>query len=180
MIHLTIARKYARAFLELSLQAGNYDLLGKEMGTLADLLGKNRELRTVLFSAVYPAATRKRIVQAIAEPLGLSPSTLHFIDLLIDRERMDHFIEVAKAYENLCDAVANRVRATLFTAGEIAPELVKTIKGQLESSTGKQVILAVEEDLSLIGGVMAKIGYVIYDGTLRTQFQKIKENLYKE
>jgi F-type H+-transporting ATPase subunit delta len=178
--HLTVARKYAQAFLEIGLQAGNYDILGKEMGTFADLLGKNRELRTVLFSAVCPAATRKSIIRAIAEPLALSPGTLNFVDLLIDRERMDYFIEVAKAYENLCDAVANRVRATIVTAGEISPELVKTIKGQLESSTGKEVILGVEEDRSLIGGVMAKIGYVVYDGTLRTQFQKIKENLYKE
>ncbi len=180
MIRLTVARKYARAFLEIGLQTGNYDILGKEMGALADLLGKNKELRTILFSAVYPAVTRKNIVRAIGEPLTLSPSTLDFIDLLIDRERMDHFIEVAKAYENLCDAVANRVRATLVTAGEISPELVNTIKIQLENSTGKEVILAVEEDRSLIGGVMAKIGYVIYDGTLRTQFQKIRENLYKE
>lgn len=180
MIHLTVARKYARAFLEISLQAGNYDLLGQEMGILADVLKMNKELRTVLFSAVYPAATRKRIIQAIADPLGLSPTTLHFIDLLIDRERMDHFIEVARAYENLSDAVANRVRATLFTAGEITPELVKTIKGQLEVATGKEVILAVEEDPSLMGGVMARIGHVIYDGSLMTQFQKIRENLYKE
>jgi F-type H+-transporting ATPase subunit delta len=180
VIHSTVARKYARAFLEIGLQAGNYDILGKEMATLADLLEENRELRTVLFSTVYPAATRKSIVRAIAEPLALSPSTLKFIDLLIDRERMDHFIEVANAYENLCDAAANRVRSTLVTAGKISPELVKTIKGQLEYASGKEVILAVEEDRSLMGGVIAKMGNVIYDGSLRTQFQKIKENLYKE
>jgi F-type H+-transporting ATPase subunit delta len=130
VIHLTVARKYARAFLEIGIQAGNYDILGKEMGTLADLLKENRELRTVLFSAVYPAATRKSIVRAISEPLVLSPSTLKFIDLLIDRERMDHFIEVSKTYEDLCDAAANRVRSTLVTAGAISPELVKNIKGQ--------------------------------------------------
>ncbi|MDP3039971.1 MAG: F0F1 ATP synthase subunit delta, partial [Deltaproteobacteria bacterium] len=81
---------------------------------------------------------------------------------------------------SLGDAVAKRVRATLVTAGDISPTLVKTIKSQLESSTGKEVILAVEEDRSLIGGVMAKIGNVVYDGSLRMQFLKVKENLYKE
>ncbi|MDO9209883.1 MAG: ATP synthase F1 subunit delta [Deltaproteobacteria bacterium] len=180
MIRLTVARKYARAFLEIGLQEGNYDTLGKELETIAKLLKQNRELRAVLFSAAYPAATRKGIVRAVVEPLGLSPSTVNFIDLLIDRERIDHFIEVAKSYESLGDAVAKRVRATLVTAGDISPTLVKTIKGQLESSTGKEVILAVEEDRSLIGGVMAKIGNVVYDGSLRMQFLKVKENLYKE
>jgi F-type H+-transporting ATPase subunit delta len=116
----------------------------------------------------------------VAEPLGLSPATLDFIALLIDRKRMDHFIEVAKAYEALCDEAANRVRAVLVTAGEISSELIKTIKGRLESSTGKEVILTVKEDPSLMGGVMTKMGNVVYDGSLRTQLQKIRENLYKE
>jgi F-type H+-transporting ATPase subunit delta len=180
VISLTVARKYARAFLEIGLQEGNYDALGKELEMLADLLKKNRELSTVLFSSIYPTAIRKGIAKAVVEPLGLSQSTVAFIDLLIDRERIDHFFEVAKSYENLCDAVANRARATLVTAGDISTELVGAIKGQLESSTGKEIILVVEKDRSLIGGVMAKIGNVFYDGSLRTQFSKVKENLYKE
>jgi F-type H+-transporting ATPase subunit delta len=180
VIRLTVARKYARAFLEIGLGAGNFEILGQEVGALADLLERNRELRAILFSAIYPAATRKSIIRAIAEPLGLSPATLDFIALLIDRQRMDHFIEVARAYEALCDEAANRVRAILVTAGEISPELIKTIKGKLESSTGKEVILTVKEDRSLMGGVMAKTGNVVYDGSLRTQLQKIRENLYKE
>ncbi|MBU1206794.1 MAG: ATP synthase F1 subunit delta [Proteobacteria bacterium] len=150
------------------------------METIADLLKENRELKAVLFSAAYPAATRKDIFRAVAEPSGLSPSTVSFIDLLIARERIDHFIEVVKSYESLSDAVANRVRATLITAGDISPALVQSIKSQLEASTGKEVILSVEEDRSLIGGVMAKIGNVVYDGSLRTQLLKVKENLYKE
>jgi F-type H+-transporting ATPase subunit delta len=180
VISLTVARKYARAFLEIGLQKGNYDALGKELETLADLFKKNRELSAVLFSSIYPAAIRKSIIKAVFEPNGLSQSTLDFIDLLIDRERIDHFFEVTRSYKDLCDAVAKRVRATLVAAGNISPELVGAIKSQLESSTGKEVILSVEEDRSLIGGVMAKVGNVVYDGSLRTQFLKIKENLYKE
>ena len=180
MIHLTVARKYARAFLEIGVKAGNFEILGQELGTLAGLLEGNRELKAILFSAVYPAATQKSIVRAVAEPLGLSPATLDFIALLIDRKRMDHFIEVAKAYEALCDEAANRVRAVLVTAGEISSELIKTIQGRLESSTGKEVILTLKEDPSLMGGAMTKMGNVVYDGSLRTQLQKIRENLYKE
>ena len=180
MIRLTVARKYARAFLEIGLQEGNYDALGKELETLADLLKKNRELSAVLFSSIYPTAIRKSITRAVVEPFGFSQSTMDFIALLIDRERIDHFFEVAKSYESLCDSVANRVRATLVTAGDISFELVGAIKNQLESSTGKEVILSVKENRSLIGGVTAKIGNVVYDGSLRTQFLKIKENLYKE
>jgi len=180
VISLTLARKYARALLDIGLQEGNYEALGKDLRKIADLLKENRELKGILISAAYPAATRKAIARAICEPLGLSKSAVDFIELLIARERMDHFPEIVKSYEGLCDGVAGRIRATLVTAGELPAELVTLIKGQLESKTGKEVILSMEENPSLIGGVLTRIGNVIYDGSLKTQLLRVKESLYKE
>lgn len=180
MISLTLARKYARALLEIGLQEGNYETLGKDLGKMTDLLKENKELKNILISAAYPTATRKAIVRAISEPLALSKSPVDFINLLIERDRMDHFPEIAKSYESLCDGVAKRIRATLVTPVTLPPELINDIKSQLESTTGKEVILSVEEDPSLIGGVQTMIGNVIYDGSLKTQLEIVKENLYKE
>jgi F-type H+-transporting ATPase subunit delta len=105
---------------------------------------------------------------------------MDFLNLLIDRERMDHFPEIVKSYRSLCDEVSNRIRATLVAAGAISPDAVGEIQRQLEFQTGKKVILSVEQDPSLIGGALTRIGNVIYDGTLRTQLTKVRENLYKE
>ena len=180
MISLTLARKYARALLEIGLQGGNYETLGKDLEKVTDLLKKNKELKNILISAAYPTATRKAIGRAISRPLALSKSTVDFIDLLIERDRMDHFPEIASSYESLCDGVAKRIRATLVTAVALSPELINDIKSQLESTTGREVILSLEEDPSLIGGVRTLIGNVIYDGSLKTQLSIVKENLYKE
>jgi F-type H+-transporting ATPase subunit delta len=62
----------------------------------------------------------------------------------------------------------------------LSPEWVYAIKGQLESRTGKEVILSMEQDPSLIGGAQTRIGNVVYDGSLKTQLAFAKENLYKE
>ena len=181
MISLTLARKYARALIEIGLQERNYEALGKDLEKMADLIKANKELKAVLLSPAYPVVTRKAIAKVVVtEVLGLHKSTIDFIDLLIERKRMDHFPEIARSYESLCDAVSRRIRATLVTAMGFPPELVRAIKSQLESSTGKEVILSVEEDASLIGGVLTRIGNVIYDGSLKTQLAKVKENLYKE
>lgn len=180
MISITLARKYARALLDIGRQEGNYGVLGEDLKKIADLLKENRELKGILSSAAYPAPTRKAIAKAICKPLGLSKSTVDFIELLIDRERMDHFTEIVKSYESLCDGICGRIRATLVTATQLPPELVRLIKSQLESKTGKEVVLSVEEDPSLIGGVLARIGNVIYDGSLRTQLLRVKESLYRE
>jgi F-type H+-transporting ATPase subunit delta len=180
VISLTLAKKYARALLEIGLQAGNYESLGKDLGKMADVLKEYRELRAVLASAAYPAATRKAIAKKFCEILDLSKSTGDFVDILIERDRMDHFLEIAKSYESLCDVVAKRVRATLVTAFALPPGVIGEIKKQLESRTGKEVILSMEQDPSLIGGAQTRIGNVIYDGSLKTQLAFVKENLYKE
>ena len=180
MISLTLARKYARAFLEIGLQEGNYEGLGKDLEKMAEVLKENKELRIILASAAYPVATRKAIARTIGESLDLSKSTVDFIDILIERNRMDHFPEIIKSFETLCDVVAKRVRATLVTALALPPELIGEIKKQLESKTGKEVILSMEQDPSLIGGAQTRIGNIIYDGSLKTHLAYIKENLYKE
>ena len=180
MISLTTARKYAKALLEIGLQEKNHEILGGELEKLAGLFQENKELRLVLFSPFYPAPRRKAIVKRVAESLGLSKTTLDFLDLLIDRDRMDHFPAMVKAYEGLADEVSHRLRASLISARKLPAPLVGEIKAQLESSTGKEVILSTQENPSLIGGVITKIGNVIYDGSLKTQLLKAKENLYKE
>jgi F-type H+-transporting ATPase subunit delta len=180
VISLTIARKYAKALLEIGRREKNNELLGKDLERLAELLQGNKELRGVLSSRFYPAPRRKAISQSIGESLALSKTTLAFLKLLIDRDRMDHFPAIVKSYKELYDEVSNRLRASLISAQELSSSLVGEIQKQLESSTGKQVILSTQEDPSLIGGVVTKIGNIIYDGSLKTQLLKVKENLYKE
>jgi F-type H+-transporting ATPase subunit delta len=180
VISLTIARKYARALLKIGLQEKDYELLGKDLEKLAVLLQENRELRSVLSSHFFPAPKRKAVAQKIGQSLGLSKETLDFIDLLIDRERIDHFPAIVRTYEELCDEVSHRLRASLISAQPLSPPLVAAMKEQLESSTGKEVILSLQDDPSLIGGVVTKIGNVIYDGSLKTQLLRAKENLNKE
>jgi F-type H+-transporting ATPase subunit delta len=180
VISLTIARKYAKALLEIGRREKNHELLGKDLDRLGGLLQENKEMRMVLFSPFYPAPRRKAIARSIGESLGLSKSTLDFINLLIERDRMDHFPAIVRSYEGLCDEVSNRLRASLASAEKLPPQLVGEIKTQMESSTGKEVILSIQEDPSLIGGVVTKIGNTIYDGSLKTQLLKAKENLYKE
>ena len=180
MISLTIARKYARALLDIGLKEKNHELLGKDLEKLGVLLQENKELRVILFSPFYHAPRRKAIARSIGGPLGLSKATFDFIDLLINRERMDHFPAIVKSYEELSDEVSNRLRASLISAGKLSPPLISEMKRHLESSTGKEVILSTQEDPSLIGGVVTKIGNIIYDGSLKNQLLKAKENLYKE
>jgi len=99
---------------------------------------------------------------------------------LIHRKRMDLFFQITKAYRDICDEVAGRTRVTLIASMDLPSGLVQEIKSQIESLTGKEVILSLEKDPSLIGGFLTKIGNVVYDGSLKAQIAKLRDNLYKE
>jgi F-type H+-transporting ATPase subunit delta len=180
MISVTIAKKYAKAFLEIGLQDGNYEALGQDLNKMVDLLRENKELRVVLWSAAFRKPTRKAIVRKIGERLGLATTTIEFIELLIQKKRIDLFFEITKAYRDRCDEVAGRTRATLVTPMELPSGLVQEIKSQLESLAGKEVILSLERDPSLIGGFLTRIGNVVYDGSLKAQIAKLRDDLYKD
>jgi F-type H+-transporting ATPase subunit delta len=180
VISFIIAKKYAKALLGIGLKDGNYEALGEDLDKMADLLGENEELRVVLRSPAFPKPAREAIARKTGENLGLSKTTMAFMKLLIHRKRMDHFFMIAKAYRDLCDEVGGRTRATLVTPVDLPSGLVKEIKSLTESFTGKEVILSLEKDPSLIGGVLMKIGDVVYDGSLKAQIAKLRDTLYKE
>ena len=93
---------------------------------------------------------------------------------------MHHFFMITDTYRVLCDEVAGRTRVTLVIPLELPSDLVQEIKSSIEFMTGKEVILSLEKDPSLIGGVLMKIGNVVYDGSLRAQIAKLKDILCKE
>ena len=180
MISLIIAKKYAKALLGIGLKDGNYEALGQDLNKMADLLRESKELRVALWSAAFPKSNRSAINRKIGERLGLAKMTIDFIELLIQKKRIDHFFMITKAYRELCDEVAGRTRATLISPMELPSSLVQEIKSHIESLTGKEVILSSEKDPSLIGGFLVKIGNVVYDGSLKEQIAKLKDKLYKE
>jgi len=180
MTRLTIAKKYAKALLEIGLQDGNYETLGHDLNKMAELLRESNELRIALRSPAFPKPNRAAIGRRIAKRLGLAATPIKFIELLIRRKRMDLFLEIAKAYADRWDQVAGRSRATLVIPAELPPNLVQVIKSLLEGLTGKEVILSIEKDPSLIGGFLVKIGNIVYDGSLKVQIAKLKDTLYQD
>jgi F-type H+-transporting ATPase subunit delta len=180
MLSRIISKKYAKALLGIGLDDGNYEALGQDLEKMADLLGESKDLRVVLRSPAFPKSARKTIASKIGERLGLATTTVKFIELLIHRKRMDHFFMITKTYRDLCDEVAGRTRVTLATPLELPSGLVQEIKSLIEFMTGKEAILSLEKDPALIGGVLVKIGNFVYDGSLRSQIAKLRDNLCKE
>jgi F-type H+-transporting ATPase subunit delta len=175
MIAGSLARRYARALLDIGIAKGIFEQLGKDMDELAALYSGSRDLTEALTNPVFPMARRRAVLEAVLERTQASPITRNFALLLLDRERMPYMPAIARELRVMVDERAGRVRATVTSAQPLSAAHVASIQAALEKASGKKVLLDKREDPELLGGVVARVGDVVYDGSVRTQLERMRE-----
>ena len=119
------------------------------------------------------------MLKALVTRLALSPSTTRFLDLVAERHRFDLLIDIGREVRRLADEKAQRLRAQVDTAAPLTPDAEAALKKALEQRTGKSVELVINVDPTLLGGLRAKVGSVILDGTIRSQLTALRETLLR-
>lgn len=173
----TLARRYAKAFVEISAKKGIVDAVGDDLLALAEVIDANRDLQVVLQNPAIDAASRLEVLGDVLVRLGGRAETRAFVAALIERGRLGALSAIAAAYRALADELAGRVRAEVISAERLDDSRMMRIQRALEASTGKAVVLSQREDPALVAGVVTKIGSWIYDGSLRNQLRQLRETL---
>ena len=177
MINGSIGRRYAKALLQIGIATKSFDAMGRELDRAAETFAKSQELRDALENPVFPADKRRLVVEEIARRLALSSNVRNLLLLLLDKGRISALPDIARAHRQLVDEEAGRARATITSATPLDPALEARLKGALEKQTGKTVILEKKIDPTLIGGVIAQVGDLVLDGSIKTQLQQIRDDL---
>lgn len=180
MAQIPVATRYAQAFFELAREKGEINPLGTALQETSALFGASAELRTVLSNPAVQLAERRKVVEAIGEKAKWPRLFRNFLMLLLDKDRLRYLGEIAASFQEKVDAHEGRVRARVTSATSLSDGQVEKIKAQLASMTGKEVMLTTEVDADLIGGVVARVGSKIYDGSVRTHLERMREAILKE
>jgi F-type H+-transporting ATPase subunit delta len=172
------ATRYARALFDVTLREANVEKAQDDLQQFADLVGRHETLSHTLANPAVPAAKKRIVVQALIDRAGgMTPAVAKLILLLADRDRLVLLPDVATAYrERLLDH-QKIIRGEVTTAVPIAPEKVRALEQGLAQATGRKVVLEPRVDPSIIGGVITRLGSTIYDGSITTQLQKMKDAL---
>jgi F-type H+-transporting ATPase subunit delta len=173
----SVARRYARALFGIGVDSGRFEQLGRELGDLAELWGGSPELRQALENPVFAASEKRAVLEKLLPRVTPTPEVQRFVLLLLERRRIVLLPSIARAYQDMADAHLGRVRAQVTSAEPLAPPVLDRVRRALEQRTGKQVIVETAVDPDLIGGVVARVGDLILDGSVRTQLSDLRAKL---
>ncbi len=179
MIDLTVSRRYAKALMTLGQEDGKYKEYGEELLGFAQLMEQEPELKHALLNPIHGLEERRKLLLHLTEVLKLSPIMGNFLKLLFDKHRLAALPGIAQVYQQLVDELENVKRARVKAAIPLDEGMQERLRQALEQMTGSKVVMEVEEDPAIIGGIVARVGDLVLDGSIRTQLMSLRESLIK-
>ena len=176
MKDIAISRRYAKALMLIGKEDDNADQYRDELGGMAALIENEATLRQAISNPVYDHADRRKVLLAVVEKLDLSRVMSSFVVLLFDKGRFGFLGSINDFYQNLADELKGIVHASVTSAVALSKDAVEKMQAALSGLTGKDVVLDIEQDSELIGGIVARIGDLVLDGSIKTQLLNMKES----
>lgn len=172
-----IAERYAEALLAIGLERKSHEQLGRELERVADLFRQSAELRELFRNPKFDADARKHVLHDLLQRVMVSPVLRNFLNLLVDRDRIGHLDAIADRFHTLSDERSGRIRAEVVSAQPLGPAEQARLRTTLQRVTGRQVVLQEKLDPSLLGGVVTRIAGRVYDGSVRSQLEAMRNRL---
>ncbi len=179
MIRTRIARRYARALFDLAKEQGKIEPIGRELAQIHELLVTNPDLRATLMTPVLPRRAKAEVLEALLEQAGPDPLVANFLRVLLEARKLQVLGDILQAYQAFADEAAGRVRGEVVAAMPLEPDDVEAFRGALAKHLSKEVLLTPRQDPDILGGVVAQVGNLVFDASLRTQLVRLRDSLIK-
>ena len=172
-----LAKRYAKALFAVGKEDGAFEQYGQALNSMAELYGAMAEVKDALTNPIYPLEVREKVMEHLVQGMKPAPVMVNFFKLLVQKKRADILPELADEYQALVDADKNLVRGTVVSASALSAELSAKVQATLEKITGKQVVLTTAIDPSILGGMVAKVGDLVLDGSIKSQLAGLQESI---
>ncbi len=179
MINNTLARRYAKALVQIGTEGGLIDRFRDELTAIDRVFSSNTDLKSVFANPAFTAEQKKDIMKDLIARVKCSDLVGNFLLLLVDKNRVAFLDQIVHTYETLADEQSGIIRPIIKTAFALDAGQVASIQSALEKKSGKKVIPQVTVDQSLLGGVVTQIGDTAFDSSVKTQLKRIQDILQK-
>ena len=172
-----LARRYAKALFAVGKENEADEAYNETLQGVAGLYTSTPEVADALTNPLYPIDVRQKVMASLIDSMSVDKVPANFLNLLVEKKRADILPEIAEEFRMMVDEEKNISHGSVTSAVELSDELQAKVKAALEKLTGKQVELSTSVDPSLIGGIVAKVGDLVLDGSIKTQLAGLKDSI---
>lgn len=173
----TVARRYALALADVVSNTSEIDSVKAELKTWEEMIGSNTDLLNVFANPSIAHAKKEGLLEGLIERTKPTRTTSNFLRVLLQNSRLTDIAAINERFSSVLEERGGMVHGQVTSAHELSESEKAELKASLEKATGKQVRLDFEIDKELIGGVVTRVGSTVYDSSVRTQLENLKEEL---
>lgn len=177
----TSTNRYAKALFDVALQEkADLDQIDRDLQAVVAMMQASPDLAAASSRGTVTDAARRSLMEAVARAMTLTTPVTRLLVLLAESGKLHYLPDLAEAYRERLLAHKNTVRAEVTSAAPLSPEKITAVEASLSKATGKKVELSTSVDAELLGGLVAKIGSTVYDGSVKTQLERLRKELVEQ
>jgi F-type H+-transporting ATPase subunit delta len=172
------AGRYAKALFDVALKEDDVKKVHDELGPFVELLRAHHGLAGVMANPAIPVDRKRALVNALITRVGITARPLaKLIVLLADHDRLALLTPLAAAYRDRLMDHQKIIRGEVTSAIPLTEEKLRQLQESLARATGRTVLLESRVDSAILGGIITRIGSTVYDGSVTTQLEKMRQAL---
>jgi len=184
MVSRAVSRRYAKGLLQAAVAEPVDDTglraLAEQLRGLADIIAEHRMLRVMLVNPAVAPTKKAAIVLEVVERLGLAAIGQRFIRVLGEKDRLSELMAIAEVFGEMVDERTGVINAEITTPTELGADSTSILRGKLAEATGRSVRMTTRTDPEIMGGLITRIGDLVYDGSVRQHLDRIHEQIVKD
>jgi F-type H+-transporting ATPase subunit delta len=173
----TIARRYSTALADAVVSKGETDAVRAELAEFGELFATSADLRNVFGNPAITHLSKEKLLEDLLAKAKPSTTTANFMRVLVANGRLIDLADISERFASVLEERSGRVSAEITSARELPASERAEFEKNLERITGKQVTINYEIDKDIIGGVITRIGSTVYDGSVKTKLENLREQL---
>ena len=173
----TVARRYASALADAVLAGGDAREIQEELVRWESMIQSSDLLREVFSNPTINYDQKRSVLEELIRRTKVRTSTANFLRILLKNQRLTELGEINRRFAQVLDERSGVVAAEVTTARPVPEDIQKSLEQRLVSMTGKKVRFSFATDESIIGGMIARIGSTVYDGSVRNQLRQVEDRL---
>jgi len=175
-----VAERYAAALADVAVERKNSETIKRNLAAFVEAFSSIADLRNALESPALNAEVKRKVIAEVAGKMGLDVAVRNFIYLVVDHRRTEILPEMEEAFLSELNERLGIVEAEVTSAHELNDDEKRQLRTVLEQRTGKKVEARFQIDGALLGGAIVRLGSTIYDGSVRDQLKRLREQLETE